>query len=59
MFWCLQTLQRYKNLYFPIPFYEIHVFLLFQKNEENSDNKSPWSLDVIPVNDGDSFFTAR
>ena len=33
------TLQCYKNLYFHILFYEVHIGFLLRKNENNLDNR--------------------
>ena len=55
MFQCLQkVLQRYKNLYFQIPFYEIHVCFLLQHNLDKKNHRG-----VIPLNNTDNLFTAR
>ena len=41
-------------------FYEIHVYFLLLKNEDNSGNKIHHGFfDVIPPNNADSFFTER
>ena len=52
IFYVITNLQRLLQSYFHIHFYEIHICFLLQKNEGNLDN-------VIPLNNSDSFLTAR
>ena len=45
--WYSKSLQSYKDIYFHIQFYEIHVRFLLQKNECNSDNKNHRDIKML------------
>lgn len=52
--------QFCKKRFFTYFLNKIQVFFLIQKNEDNSDvKKSPLCFEVTPINNADSFFTAR